>query len=229
MLTKTVLVSSLAAVALAEAAAEPRITQAPVRRQFGEAGDEVDEFLDNAGTAVGDLVDGAGSNIDDIISRASTMAGGLGDDVSSLISQFGGGVSGIEECTSALKSLTGDMPAPTGDLGEALASAGLDDRETDICKIAEDLDDDEKEEWESFRSSASSWYAENSNAVSSARNACPTIPLIDDLVGELDCITGESTSNNNDDDDDDDSSAMRVTGLAMAAAGAAVGAVAVML
>ncbi|KAL2107404.1 hypothetical protein VUR80DRAFT_5280 [Thermomyces stellatus] len=222
MLTKSVLVSSFAALALAEAAAhEPRITQAPVRRQtFGDAGDDIDDFLDEAGTRLGDI--GAG---------ASSLLGDLGDGASSLIGDIGGGVQSLGACAEVVASL--DIPTPTGDLMEAFASAAIDERETDICKIAEDLDDDIKEQWEDFRSSASSWYAENSEAVSSAVKACPSALGIGDAVADLDCITGGSNGGDSDSDSDGDDgpddAATKVTGLAMAAAGAAVGVVAVML
>lgn len=228
MLTKSVVLSSLAALALAEAAVEPRVTQAPVRRQtFGDAGDDIDDFLDGAGTRVDDLIDGAGSGVDEIISRASTAAGGVAGDVSTFLSDLGGDVSAASACASLFSSLEGSMPTPTGDFLEAMASDGVEGLETDVCKLAEDLEDDEqKEQWESFRSSASSWYADNSEAVSSAIDACPTGLHIEDLVKELDCITGESSGSS---DGDDEDAATRVAGLAMAVAGAAVGVVAVML
>lgn len=225
MLTKTVLLSSFAALALAEAAAQPRITQAPVRRQtFGDAGDKVDDLLDGAGSKAGDLIDGAsslldgaGTKVDDLIDAASTFASGLGGDATKL-----------GQCASAAKDLT-DMPTPTGDLASAFASAAIDASSTpDVCQIGDDLPDDLKEDWESYKAEASKWYAKNSEAVSSAIKACPSQLDIEGTVKDLDCLTGGSSGGDGG-DDDDDSGATRIAGIAAALAGAAVGAVAVLL
>lgn len=207
MLTKSVLLSSFAALALASAAAnpaEPRVTTAPVRRGAGDIGDDIDDLIDGAGSKAGDIADGAKTKAGDLIDQASSL---VGDDVTKL-----------GACASAAQKIDGLPPTPTGDLASAFVS-GIEAKETDLCKAGDDLPEDLQEDWEDYKSEASKWYSDNSAAVKSAIDACPTALELEKFVKSADCITGE----------DGEGAAARFTGAAAAVAGVAVGAVAVLL
>ena len=230
MLTKTILVSSLAAVAFANAV--PEVTQAPaVRRQFGDIGDDIDGVVSDART-----------NIDDFVSRATTNAGDLADkateiggDIASKASEFGGGVASkasdigddILGCTDAMKLMT-EAPLPTGDLLKAIVSIGNDgDVSGDGCAMSTEIPESLSDDWEKYQSSAMSWYSDNEDKVSSAVESCSIDPSIVAQITGCAAPSGSADAEGSD-DDDDDSAASRVTGIAAAVAGAAFGAVAVL-
>lgn len=231
MLAKTILVSSLAAAAFANAV--PEVTQAPaVRRQFGELGDDIDDIVSDART-----------NAEDIISRAKTNIGDLGDkatevggDIASKASEFGGGVASkasdigndIMGCTDAVKLIT-EMPTPTGDLRKAILSIAADgDVSGDGCAMTSEIPKSLSDDWEDYQSSAMSWYSDNEDKVSKAVSSCSLDPsLVAQITG---CAAPSGSAGaDGDDDGDDDSSASRVGGIAAAVAGAAFGAVAILL
>ncbi|MBE3045013.1 hypothetical protein IMZ48_21135 [Candidatus Bathyarchaeota archaeon] len=228
MLTKTVLFSSFAALALAKAAANPapQVTAAPIRRDAGDVGDKIDELAGDAGDKAEEIASKAGTKLDDLKDKAGTKVDDLKAGASSLISEVGDEATKIGKCSSAFESLT-DYPTPTGDLADALMTGAIGALSTDVCKIGEDLDEDLQEDWTSFKASASEWYSKNSAAVKSAADACPTALGLDDLVNNSECITGEKGGKTG--DDEEEGSAARFTGIAAAVGAVAVGAAAILL
>ncbi|SPO04253.1 uncharacterized protein DNG_06936 [Cephalotrichum gorgonifer] len=229
MLTKSILVSSFAAVALANAAANanpgPAPTPAPVRRQFGDIGDEID-----------DVLGGAGTNLDNIISKASTFAAGVGDDVGGLVSKastlatgLGGDAAALTKCLSAAAKLT-DVPTPNEELIKVVATLTA-----DFCSPGTAIPSSLSSEWNEYTSEVKDWYAKNSDAVSAVISDCPTQTNFDfsQVTG---CLAGDAGSNSNGgsgngsgNSGDDGSAATRVTGALAAAAAALVGAAAILL
>lgn len=232
MLTKSILVSSLAAAAFANAV--PEVTQAPaVRRQFGDIGDDIDDVISDARTNVDDFVSRAKTNIGDLGDKATE----LGGDIASKASEFGGGVASgasdivdnIAGCTDAAKLIT-EAPMPTGDLLKAILSIGNDgDVSGDGCAMTSELPESLSDDWEDYQSSAMSWYSENEDKVSKAISSCSIDPSVIAQITGCAAPTGSAGAEGSDDSDDDDSAASRVGGIAAAIAGAAVGAVAVLL
>lgn len=232
MLTKTILISSLAAAAFANAV--PEVTQAPaVRRQFGDLGDDIDDIVSDARTNAEDIVSRAKTNIGDLGDKATEIGG----DIASKASEFGGGVASkasdigadIMGCTDAAKLIT-EMPMPSGDLFKAIASIAADgDVSADGCAMSSEIPSSLSDDWEDYQSSAMSWYSDNEDKVSKAVSSCSLDPSVVAQITGCAAPSGSAGADGNDDDDDDDSSASRIGGIAAAVAGAAVGAVAILL
>lgn len=239
MYAKALLISSFAASALAVAA--PAITAAPARRDVGDTlgnlGDNIDDLIADATQAAGN----AGDNIGDIVSKIGSGASDILGDLGTELGNIGTNLGEFATCASAGLAIITSLPkAPEGVL-EAVASAAVTAKPTDNC-YGTVIPSSLQSAYSSYETELASWYAQNSDRVSSLVSVCPTIAAeysdaIDDAVpcatavaavGGSGSDSGSGSGSNNG-DAGGAASSIRVTGAVAAIAAGAIGAVAFLL
>ena len=235
MLTKTLVVSSFAAAAIAAAAPQPVITAAPaIRRGVGDA-------LGGLGSDIDDLIGDATANAGDIISKIGEGASDIAGDIATGIDNLGTNLGDFATCASVGAAIITSLPkAPEGVL-EAVASAAVTAKPDDNC-YGTVIPSSLQSAYSSYESELASWYAQNSDKISSLTSVCPSIPA--DYTDSLNSITpcssalqaastgssgSGSGSGNNGGDAGGAASSIRVTGAVAAIIGGTIGAVAFLL
>lgn len=241
MFTKVVVVSSLAATALAAAAPapEPVITAAPaLRRGVGDAlgglGSDIDNIIGDASSAIGNLGDNAGDLISKGIGGASDILGDIGTnlgDIGTNLGEFG-------TCISAGLALATEIPKPPQEVAEAIASAVVTAKPSDNC-FGTLVPSSIQSDYSAYESSLASWYAQNSDKVSSVLSVCPTLPAeySESISSLTPCNTAlaaaasgsGSGSGGSGSGGDSAATTYRVTGAVAAIVGGAIGAAAFLL